>query len=77
MAMAPRQIVEAALGLCRDERIELAEKLIASVHDSPDPEWEQAWATELERCTAEYERTGEAYSIDEAFDRAMARVSGQ
>ena len=40
-------------------------------------EWEQARATELERRTAEYERTGEAYSIDEAFDRAMARMSGQ
>ena len=75
--MASRQIVEEALGLPRDERIELAEKLIASVHASPDPEWEDAWAKELKRRTEEYARTGESYTIDEAFEHAMARVSNR
>jgi len=75
--VAPRQIVEAALALGREERLELAEKLIASVHASPEPEWEKAWAEELDRRVAEYERTGEGYTIDEAFDRAMARVSSR
>ena len=75
--MAPRQIIEAALSLSRDERLELAEKLIASIHASPEPHWEAAWAEELDRRVAEYERTGEGYTIDEAFDRAMARVSSR
>jgi putative addiction module component (TIGR02574 family) len=62
MGNQARQLLEAALALPREERADLAEKLLASVeaetpvpdadmdgeHD-PDPEVEKAWAEEITR----------------------------
>ena len=58
MGNQARQVLEAALALPKDERADLAEKLLASVDDEvtdadmfaaaePEPDVEKAWAAEV------------------------------
>ncbi|NRF71783.1 addiction module protein [Aquincola sp. S2] len=51
----PLEVLAAeALGLSPEERSELLDRLLASLEPNPlDPDWEQAWATEIDRREAE------------------------
>lgn len=48
MGTAPK-LLEQALALSEDERLELASELIASVDGPPDADWDAAWQAELVR----------------------------
>ncbi len=49
MTEAARKLLEDALTLSTDERLELASDLIASVDGPEDVDWEGAWLRELDR----------------------------
>lgn len=51
-----------ALRMSEEERAEIAEKLIASLEDSPDIDMEQAWQEEVRRRISDLE-SGNAVSI--------------
>jgi len=51
-----------ALRMSEEERAEIAEKLIASLEDSPDIDVEQAWQEEVRRRISDLE-SGNAVSI--------------
>jgi putative addiction module component (TIGR02574 family) len=42
-------LFSAALSLPEGDRLELASRLIASVDGEADPQWDEAWLTELDR----------------------------
>jgi putative addiction module component (TIGR02574 family) len=46
---ASTKVLDAALALSEDERLDLAAELIASVDGPPDADWDSAWQAELER----------------------------
>lgn len=58
MSNTVRDLAQRALQLSERDRLELAAELIDSV-ETPDPAWEEIWATELDRRVGEAERTGE------------------
>lgn len=64
-------VVATAMKLPQEERVRLAEELIASLDDEIDADVEALWLAEAERRLAEL-RTGAAQSVpaDEAFARA-------
>ncbi len=48
----PEDLIERAMSLPSEDRVALGEQLLASVPEVPedrDPDWEEAWATELNR----------------------------
>jgi len=49
MSNTARRLLDDALKLSEDERLEVACELIASVDGPPDADWETAWLAELER----------------------------
>jgi hypothetical protein len=49
MTRAARRLIDEALSLSDDERIEVAAELLASVEGESPADWEAAWAAELER----------------------------
>ena len=49
MKPAAQKLVEQALALPDEERLEIATELLASVEDGVDAEWEANWLAELER----------------------------
>ena len=49
MKPASQILIEQALALPEDERLEIATLLLASVEDAVDAEWECHWLEELER----------------------------
>ena len=53
MGDAAKKLLEEGLSLPEDERLDLASALWASVGREPDPEWETAWKTEIERRIAD------------------------
>jgi len=85
MGNQARALLEAALALPRDERADLAEKLLASVEDEvsdsdmfgehePDPDVEKAWAAEITR-RAERALRGETVGIPGAeVDDQIRRI---
>jgi putative addiction module component (TIGR02574 family) len=70
----PAELVEQAMALPPAARLALADRLIDSVEEPRDLEWELAWAAELTRRVKEYE-AGEvkAISASEALARIRAR----
>ncbi|KQW66249.1 addiction module protein [Methylibium sp. Root1272] len=64
-------LAEQARSLPAEERSRLVDLLIESLHDSPMAEVEAAWAKEIERCVAAYER-GEVqtYAAEDVFAEA-------
>ena len=62
-----------ALQLSAEERVRLADRLLASV--SADPEIEQAWAEEIERRLAEAEAGAPLISLEDAVARARRAIS--
>jgi putative addiction module component (TIGR02574 family) len=53
MALPLRQVRDEAMRLPENERRELAEDLLDSVHASPGEGWEDAWLAEIRRRSAE------------------------
>ncbi len=91
MGNQARKILEAALALPKEERVDLAEKLLASIDAEaprphpemrgeydPDPEIEKAWAAEIIRRVARIE-AGEAVLIDgdEVHSRMLQRFGSK
>ena len=68
MAASLAKIEADALQLSAEERVHLADRLLASV--SSDPEIEQAWAEEIERRLAEAEAGAPLVSLEDAVARA-------
>lgn len=62
MSRAVRDLYEEAAELPPDERAELAGLLLESLEDHPSANYEEAWATEIERRMAEY-RAGRVKTI--------------
>ena len=62
-----------ALLLSAEERVRLADRLLASV--SGDPEIEQAWAEEIESRLAEAEAGAPLVSLEDAVARARRAIS--
>lgn len=69
MNEAITDVVAQALALAPEERAELADKLLASLH--PDPQWDAAWSAEAERRLAEIEGGAVAgIPVEAAIERA-------
>ena len=49
MGDSARKLLEDALALPEEDRLDLASALWASVGREPDPEWEAAWQHEIEK----------------------------
>lgn len=84
MGNQARQLLEAALALPKEERADLAERLLASVEDEvidadmfgdqePDPAVEKAWAEEITR-RAERALRGETKGVPWETVRDEARA---
>ena len=57
-----RKLLEDALGLPENERLELASEIIASVDGPRDADWEDAWLAELDRRAEAAKARGETAS---------------
>lgn len=53
-----RQLLDQLLVLPDEDRAELAAELIASLDGPQDPDWESAWASELDRRSAAADASG-------------------
>ncbi len=62
MTQKSQVVLEEALKLTAHERAEVAEQLIASLDDEPDPNVEQAWQEEVQQRLQQIER-GEVKTI--------------
>jgi putative addiction module component (TIGR02574 family) len=70
-----RKILQDALSLSDDDRLELASELIASVDDPRDADWESSWLAELDRRTeAAKARGGMASEWTETRARILRRL---
>ena len=67
------ELAQRGMALLPEDRSRLVDILIESLHEPANAEVEAAWALEIERRLAEYDR-GETYSIDggEVFARARS-----
>jgi putative addiction module component (TIGR02574 family) len=69
------ELAEQARSLSAEERSRLADLLLESLHESPPAEMEAAWAKEIERRVAAYERGEvETYAAEDVFAEAR-RIS--
>jgi putative addiction module component (TIGR02574 family) len=77
MATPASRLLEEALTLTAEERLDLAADLLASVDGEPAETWEAAWRGELDDRMREVE-TGTARPVPwvEARARLRARLSG-
>ena len=48
MSLPAKKVLEEALALGNEERLELASELLASVDGPPDVGWDEAWRLELD-----------------------------
>ncbi len=71
MTSSARKLLEDALSLTEDERLELASEIIASVDGPRDADWEEAWLAELDRRVAAAKARGEVASD---WSEARARI---
>ena len=76
--MSTEEIFQAAVALPPESRVELAERLMASVMDQLDPEISEAHLAEVKR-RIEQVRSGEVELIpgDEVFERVRKLLSNQ
>jgi putative addiction module component (TIGR02574 family) len=58
MTRASKRLLDDALSLPEEDRLELASELIASVDGPPDGDWEAAWTAEIDRRIAAANRRG-------------------
>lgn len=73
MAASYSKIEAEALQLSAEERVSLADHLLASV--STEPDVEAAWAEEVERRLAEVEAGAPLVSLEDAVARARRAIS--
>lgn len=73
MAASVSKIEADALQLPAEERVSLADHLLASVSGEPDVE--AAWAEEVERRLAEVEAGAPLVSLEDAIARARRAIS--
>ena len=73
MVASLAKIEAEALQLSAEERVRLADRLLASV--SSDPQIEEAWAEEIERRLAEVEAGAPLVSLEDAVARARQAIS--
>ena len=59
MSNAAEKLVNEALQLSEDERLEVASELIASVDGPADADWDATWLAELERRRQAAQRRGQ------------------
>ena len=72
--MSSRDILQKALALPADERAVLASRLLDSLDSSTDGEIEAAWADEVQRRIAAYDRGElESISLEELAARLQQR----
>lgn len=66
-----KELVQRGLALSNEERSRLVDLLLESLHEPPIAEVEEAWAVEVERRLADYDR-GETPSIpaEDVFAKA-------
>ena len=62
MTSPARKLLENALSLPEEDRLELASELIASVDGPQDADWEQAWLAEVDRRVHAATKRGEPAS---------------
>jgi putative addiction module component (TIGR02574 family) len=75
MTSSARKLLQDALALSEDERLELASEIIASVDGPRDADWEAAWLAELDRRTeAAKVRGGAGTEWTEARARILKRL---
>lgn len=66
------ELARRGMALSADERSRLVDLLLESLHESPIDEVEKAWALEIERRLAAYDR-GEIQSVEGSEVLAKAR----
>lgn len=71
MSDVARKLLDEALALPEEERLELASEIIASVDGPHDAGWEDAWLAELDRRTEAAKVRGESGSD---WSDARARI---
>ncbi len=73
MTTSAKELIKQALALSPEERVELADTLLASVDDFASPEIEAAWREEIERRMKDFEE-GRIKGIpsEEVFAKARA-----
>jgi putative addiction module component (TIGR02574 family) len=59
MTNSARRLLEDALALSENERLELASELLASVGGPKDEDWDSAWLAELDRRAAATQTNGD------------------
>jgi putative addiction module component (TIGR02574 family) len=75
MTSASRKLLDEALGLSEEDRLDLASELIASVDGPPDAGWEASWQAELERrSTSARERGAPTQEWTAVRQRILARL---
>ena len=75
MTRASREILDRALALPEEERLDVATELIASVDGPPDADWDASWLAELDRrAQAARERGEPASEWTEVRARILARL---
>ena len=74
--MTAEEIVAAALKLDQKKRAEVVERLLGSLEQLTEADWERAWVEEVERRLADL-REGKVKAIpgEEVFARARALLS--
>jgi putative addiction module component (TIGR02574 family) len=77
LATPASKVLEEALALTPEQRLDLAAELLASVDGDPPEMWEAAWRTELDERMHEVE-TGVVRAVPwaEARARLRARLAG-
>lgn len=76
MSSVAERLINEALSLSEDERLELAAELIASVDGPPDADWEAVWLAELDRRRDAAAARGEAApEWAEVRARVLSRLS--
>jgi putative addiction module component (TIGR02574 family) len=74
MTSSARKLLQDALVLPEDERLELASEIIASVDGPRDANWDASWLAELDRRTEAAKARGETASEwTEARERILRR----
>lgn len=60
MSAAARKLIDSALTLSEEERLEIVSEIVASIDSQTDLQWKAAWTSELERRSAEREENAVA-----------------
>lgn len=74
---AAAELLQEAVELDEADRIDRAAELLATANGPADADWEEAWGAELDRRTAEADRTGNAGDTwEEVRAHVLSRARG-